>query len=183
VLPIIAAVIGNCPAMLVKLNGLTARTNPSVVEVVVLAALGDVWLPVVDLGGVVGVEPDEVGELADAVDLGLVVGLGLVEHRRCVDLGAILAGDQLGRAQEDADPLPPRHPRPRVSGLECFLDGAVDVGLVSQAQVAEDDGVLVRADHSLGPLCVDQLATNLQRDVLGERTQPLDLGRQRLSLW
>ena len=79
------------------------------------------------------VEPPEVGELARRVDLGLVAGLGLAQHRRGVQPVAPRAREQVGGAQQHggalvegqvrARPVPraaPPRPRPwRPRGWRC----------------------------------------------------------------
>lgn len=71
--------------MAVKLNGETAKTNPSSGRCSIRFHMpGPLGLLGQDLGVVVGVEAEEVDRLGGAVDLGLVAGLALAEHRRGV---------------------------------------------------------------------------------------------------
>ena len=61
----------------------------------------------IDLLQVAAVEPPEVDQLARGVDLGLVGGLGLAQHRRGVEAVAPAPGEQLGRTQKDPGTLFP----------------------------------------------------------------------------
>ena len=63
------------------------------------------------------VESIEVDDLAGGVDLGLVRGLRLAEHRRGVEGRAPRAGEQLGGSKEDGCALLPRQARPVLPGL------------------------------------------------------------------
>ncbi len=65
-----------------------------------------------DLTGERHVEPPEVDQLAGRVDLGLVGGLGLAEHRRGGDLFPPRPGQQVGGPQEHRRALIERHCRP-----------------------------------------------------------------------
>ena len=61
-------------------------------------------------------------ELAGRVDLGLVRGLRLPEHRRGVERVAPRPGEQLGGAQEDRGALLPRPARPVLPGRRGRVD-------------------------------------------------------------
>jgi hypothetical protein len=91
VLPISAGAVGRFSAMEVKLNGVTANTKPSSGRwsswFHVPAGLDERLLG--DSRGVGDVEPPEVDELTGGVDLRLVRGLALPEHRRGVDSAAL----------------------------------------------------------------------------------------------
>ena len=69
-----------------------------------------------NLAGEGDVEPPEIGQLAGRVDLGLIGGFGLPQHRRRRDLLPPRAGQQIGRAQEYRRALIERGCRPVCSG-------------------------------------------------------------------
>ena len=108
-LPISAGELGRLPAIAVKLNGETANTNPSSGRYSSrFQTPGDeIGLLRVDPRHELDVEAQEVDQLAGGVDLRLVRGLRLAEHRRRVERVAPRPGEQLGRAQEDARRAPP----------------------------------------------------------------------------
>src|SRR5512133_1019955 len=73
------------------------------------------------------VEAPEVDHLAGRVDLGLVGGLRLVEHRRGHEGRAPGAGEQVRRPEEDRGALLPRQPVPVLPGLCGSRDRALDL--------------------------------------------------------
>ena len=131
------------------------------------------------------VEAVEVDHLAGRVDLGLVRGLRLAEHRRGVERRAPRAGQELGGAEEDCGALLPgagatSPPRPRRLRRSRLLD----LRLPALVGVGEDVALLVR-HHDLGRLAGrDVLAADHERqlDALGlhlvePAAQLLPLGR------
>ena len=86
-------------------------------------------LLLVDARHELDVEAQEVDQLAGGVDLGLVRGLRLAEHRRGVERRAPRAGEQLGGAQEDRGALLPGQARPVLPRLAGGADRALDLGL------------------------------------------------------
>ncbi len=98
-------------------------------------------LLLVDPPHVGGVEAPEVGELAGGVDLRLMGGLRLAEHRGGVECRAPRPGEQLCRAEEDGGPLLPGGSRPVLPGFGGGGDRAVDLGRTALV----DGGEHVRA--------------------------------------
>ena len=98
--------------------------------------------------------PPEVDELARCVDLGLVGGLALPEHRRGVEPGAPRTGEQLGGLEQDGGTVVERQLAPPRGGSLGGVDGAwrlLDGGV---AQRAEHLAVGVRlADGDLVARC------------------------------
>ncbi len=99
-----------------------------------------------DLASVRHVEAPEVGQLAGRVDLGLVAGLRLAEHRGGVEPVAPRPGQQVGRAQQHRCALVERQRTPRRSGPERGLDGGLGVLVTGVGRGAQDVGVVVRGD-------------------------------------
>ena len=99
-----------------------------------------------DLLGEGDVEPPEVGELARRVDLGLVAGLGLAQHRRGVQPVAPRAAEQVGRAQQHGGALVERQVAPGRGRAQGRLDRALRVLAGGVAAGAEHVGVVVRGD-------------------------------------
>ena len=137
----------------------------------------------VDPRHVLDVEAEEVDQLAGRVDLGLVRGLRLAEHRGRVERVAPRAGEQLGRAEEDGGAVLPRPARPVLprggGGVDRLLDvlGArlVDVGehvlLVvrhdGRARVAGGDVLAADHERDLDPLAGHLREPALERRALG----------------
>ncbi len=132
---------------------------------VVPAAVGGAGLLGVDLLHVVRVEAEEVDQLAGRVDLRLVRGLGLAEHRRGVEHLAVRTGQQVGGLEEDRGAVVPRHARPGLVRVERGLDGAIDLLLAALVPRAQHVRVVVR-HHRLGGLArADLLAADPRGNV------------------
>ena len=139
-----------------------------------------------DLGHVRDVVAEEVDQLARRVDLGLQDRLALVQHRRRIDDRAVLAGEQLGRLQEDGSARLPRHRRPfrtRRLGRGHRLPNGVGVPLVKRRQhvpvVVRHDALAEIAGRDLGA-ADEQRNLDLRAGDLGEmRGQDLPLRRPR----
>ena len=157
---------GEVPADAAEVEG--ADREDEALEWPVLQAVPDpgrrVRLLRVDAQHEVDVVAPEVDHLAHGVDLGLVRGLRLVQHRGRVQRGAPWPGEELGRAEEHRRALVPRHPRPvgvrRVGGGDRLLDmlGA------SLGDVGEDVALAVRHDRLEGLVRVDVLAADDHRN-------------------
>ena len=117
------------------------------------------------LGHVRDVVAQEVDQLAGGVDLRLEDRFALVQHRRRVDDRPVLAGQQLGRLQEDRCAGLPRHRRPfrarRRRGGHRLLHG-VRVPLVERRQHVP---VVVRHDALAEIAGPDLGAADDQRDL------------------
>ena len=107
--------------MAVKLNGVTAKTNPSSGRPGVAAGL-----PRHDLSGVGCIETHKVDQLARGVNLRLVAGLSLAKHRRRIQRVAVFARQQVRSFQENRRTILPGHGCPVGLGGERRLDGPVD---------------------------------------------------------
>ena len=119
----------------------------------------------VDPRDVVGVEAPEVDHLAHGVDLRLVRGLRLVEHRRRVQRRAPGPGEELGRAQEDRRALVPGSARPVRVRFARGVDGLLDVLGAALADVGQDVALAMR-HHRLERLVgVDVLAADDEGDA------------------
>ncbi len=114
-----------------------------VLEPVPDARRGDRLL-LVDARHELDVEAPEVDELAGGVDLRLVRGLRLAEHRRGVERLPPRAGEQLGGAEEDGGALLPRRARPVLPRVGRGGDRALDLGRAALVDVGEDVRALVR---------------------------------------
>ena len=133
-----------------------------------------------DLPGEVDVEPPEVDQLAGGVDLGLVRGLGLTEHRCGVELLAPRAGQQLGRLEQDRGAVVEGHRAPGRGGV---------LGRGHRELRVVDGGVAHRAEDlaaGVGLAHVDLLAT-AHHPLAGDRVRELEalaaqLGQRRLEL-
>ena len=111
------------------------------------------------------VEAPEVDQLAGRVDLRLVRGLRLAEHRRGVEPRAPRACEELGRAEEDARSLLPGGVRPLgVRRVRC-RDRALDLGGATACGACELVRVRVRLDHGEGVSRLDALPTDDRGDV------------------
>ena len=111
------------------------------------------------------VEAQEVDQLARRVDLGLMRGLRLAEHRRRVERVAPGAGEQLGRAQEDRGALLPRPARPVLPRLRGRVDRLLDVLGAALVHVGEHVRLVVRHHRRLGRAGRDVLAADHERDL------------------
>jgi hypothetical protein len=94
----------------------------------------------------VHVPAPEVDQLAGRVDLGLVGGLRLAEHRRGVERLPPRPGQQVGGAQEHRGPVVERQVAPRRGGGLGAGHRLLGVGVRGVRGGAEDGGVPVRLD-------------------------------------
>ena len=98
----------------------------------------------VDPRHVLDVEAEEVDQLARGVDLGLVRGLRLAEHRGRVERVAPRAGEQLGGAEEDGGAVLPRPARPVLPRRRGGVDRLLHVLGARLVDVGEDVLLVVR---------------------------------------
>ncbi len=119
----------------------------------------------VDLVRVADVEAPEVDQLADRIDLGLVHGLGLVEHRRGVDRVTPRRRQQFGCAQQNRRAILQRPVRPVTPRLERGVDRLLDVLWLGQVIVGQHVAVLEGHDRLTGLAGSDFLATDDERDI------------------
>ncbi len=134
------------------------------VQPVPYAGRGVGLLPVDSLGEM-HVEPEEVDQLAGAVDLRLEGGLALAEHGGGVEPLAVGGGQQLGGLQEHRCPILEPPVRPLALGLDGRADRGVDRGVVGPVQRGEHPRVTVRRDHVLGDAAPDLPAADDGRNV------------------
>ena len=97
-----------------------------------------------DLPGEFDVETPEVDQLAGRVDLGLIGGLRLTQHRRGGQLLPPRAGQQVGGPQDDSGPFVERCRRPRIFGGHGRFHRRGGVGVIGVGQRAEHGAVVVR---------------------------------------
>ena len=128
----------------------------------------------VDTDEVVGVVAPEVDELAGGVDLGLVGGLRLVEHRGRVQGLAPRAGEKLRRAEEDRHALLPRRPRPLRPRVRGGGDRLLDLVGAALVDVGEDVLLAMGHDRLEGRARADVLAADDARDLHSFRLQLLE---------
>ena len=106
----------------------------------------------------------EVDQLGGRVDLGLMRGLRLVQHRRGDERRAPRAREQLGRAEEDGCALLPREARPVGMRVAGGVDRLLDVLGAALGDVGEDM-LLAVWHHRRGRLLrLDLLAADHHRD-------------------
>lgn len=104
-------------------------------------------LPLQQLGCVVAVEAEEVGQFGRGVDLALPDVLALAQHRRRDELVAVLGGHQLCCPLEDGRSVNERGLLPALLRLQSGLDGGGDLLLGRQRVVGE--GCAVLGGHDL----------------------------------
>ena len=145
-------------------DGEDVALERAVLEPVPDAGRGDRLL-LVDARHVLDVEAPEVDELARGVDLGLVRGLRLAEHRRGVERLPPRAGEELGGAEEDGGAIRPRRARPVLPRVGGGFDRALDLGAGALVDVGEDVAAAVRHDGFERVAGADLLAADDERDV------------------
>ena len=154
------------PPMAVKLNGEIGEDEAlerAVLHAVPDARRGDRLL-LVDPVHERDVEAEEVDQLAGRVDLRLVDGLRLAEHRGRVDRVAPRPGEQLGGAEEDRGALLPGDAVPVLPGLAGRLDRRLDLLRPALVDVGQDVRLGVRHDGLGGLAGADVLAADDERD-------------------
>ena len=112
-----------------------------------------------------GVETPEVDQLARRVDLRLVHGLRLAEHRGRVQRVAPRARQELRSAEEDRRALLPRDAMPVLPCLGRRLDRSLDLLGAALVHVGEDMLLVVRHDRLLQVARRDVLAADDERDL------------------
>ena len=132
----------------------------------------------VDPRHVLDVEAQEVGQLADGVDLRLVDRLGLAEHGGRVEHVAPRPGEQVGRPQEDPGAVGPGRGRPFPPGLERGADGLPDLGRPRQVHVAQHVAVQVRHHRRRQIAGAQLLAGHHRGDLYPFAGHPLDRAPQ-----
>ena len=100
-----------------------------------------------DLAGEFDVEPPEVDQFARRVDLGLVRGLGLAQHRRRAQLLPPRSGEQVGGAEEDRGALVEWGRFPAGLGGDRRFDGGGRVGALGVGEGAQPRAVAVWLNH------------------------------------
>ena len=109
------------------------------------------------------IEAEEIDQLAGAVDLGLMAGLALAEHRRRVDDIAIRALQQLGGFQEHRRARFPRKIRPILLRAERGANRHLHFRFAALMEIGEHMRVAMR-HHRLAELArADVLAIDDQR--------------------
>ena len=182
--PISAAEVVRFAAIAVKLNGETAKTNPSSGRYSIrFHTPGDDSALRIDPRHELDVEAEEVDRLAGGVDLGLVCGLRLAEHRRGVQRVAPRAREELGGAQQHGGTLLPRPARPVVPARARMRRSPAARARGALVHVGEDVILVVRHHRRLQVAGHDVLAVDHERDLdplvlhlLEAPLEPLALG-------
>jgi hypothetical protein len=132
------------------------------------------------------VEAEEVRQLARSIDLGLMRGLGLAQHRGGVQSCSPRPGQELRGSEEDRGPLFPGSSVPVLPGLCCCVDRLADVFRVALVHRREDVVLVVRHHRLEGLPGANLLAADHHRrlDLFGLHllepvAQLLALGRPR----
>ena len=107
-------------------DGQDETVERPVLELVPIPLRADLGLAGIDPAHVGDVEPQVIRELAGRVDLRLIDGLALAEHRGGVHGIAVGAGQQVGRFEEDGRPVLPRQALPGVLRARRGFDGPGD---------------------------------------------------------
>ena len=119
----------------------------------------------VDPGHELDVETEKVDRFAGGVDLRLMRGLRLAEHRGRVQRVAPRAGQQLGRAQQHRGALLPRPARPVGPGGRGRVDRELHVLRAALVHVRENVILVVGHDGLLEVAGGDVLAADHERDL------------------
>ena len=122
-------------------------------------------LLLVDPLGERDVEPQEVDQLAGAVDLGLEGGLALAQHGGRVDQLAALPGEQVRGAEEDRGPVLEAPVGPVALGLDRRPHGRLDGGGIGVVDLGENPLVAVGRDHVVGVAAADFLPADHHGDI------------------
>jgi hypothetical protein len=127
----------------------------------------------------VHVETPEVDELAGGVDLGLVRGLALPQHRRRVEPSAPRTGEQVRGLQEDRCSRLERRARPVMARIERRRDRLLHVVGVRFAPGADDGLTIVRLHEGERFAARDAtFAADRHRQFVRFGTEPVELGEQ-----
>ncbi len=135
-----------------------------------------------DLPGEVHVEAEEIHELAGGVDLGLVRGLALAEHRRGADGGAEARGQEIGGLEEHGGPRRPRQRRPAGVGALGGGDGLRHVLHGALVRAGEEQVAAVGRAHVLEVARRHLFAVDEHRDLDRLGGAPAELGLERGAL-
>ncbi len=129
------------------------------------------------------VEAEEVDQLARGVDLGLLDGLGLAEHRGGVEGVPPRAREQVRGAQEDGGALVEREVLPGRCGVLGGLDGLGHVLAGGLGRDAEDVVVVVGLDD-LDPVAARHalLAADGGGELVPDALELGDPAAQRLAV-
>ena len=103
-------------------------------------------LSAVDFLHIVRIETAEVDELASRVDLSLVAGLALVEHRCCVHFVAVSLRNKFAGLHENGSSLVPVHVLPLSFCCKSAFDSLFDFFFAAKVAYAENVFVIVRSN-------------------------------------
>ena len=158
---------GRLPAIAVKLNGVTANTKPSSGRYSIRFHTpgGESGCSAVDAQHELDVEAPEVDQLARGVDLRLVRGLGLAEHRRRVERVAPRSGEQVRGAEKHGGAVLPRRAMPVLPRLGCRRDRPLDLCGAALVHGCEHAVFRVRLHRLGGRSGLDVLAADHERDL------------------
>ena len=112
-----------------------------------------------------GVVAQEVDQLADTVDLGLVDVLALAEHHGGAHQRAVLGGDEFGNLEQDGSAHRPVGLGPLLAGLHGCVDRHLDLFRAGLVVGGQHVMVVVRHHHFAGIARADLLAADDQRDI------------------
>ncbi len=164
----------------VKLNGLTAKTKPS-------SGLYSRRLLAQQLVAEVRVVPPEVDGLDGRVDLRLVDGLRLPQHRRCVDGVPPGTGQQRSSPQQHSGSLLVGGRGPGPPRFEGGVDGVVEIFVRADGVLGDGQLVSVRRADVAPRSAPSPLAPDLHGDLgacvgqlgqAGLQARPLGVARR-----